>query len=80
LEVVEVTNELVLAKVVTQVNRELPCEPTTADRAATVAQASNTRGAPVSEACRQARAFVGSWTRHPAHRRVDQDVEARLAS
>jgi len=76
-----VTNELVLAEVIrTWVNLELPGEPGAADRAAVVAQASYARGVSIDEVCRQARAFVGSWIRHPAHRGVDQDVVVRLAS
>ena len=74
------TNELVLAEVVrTWVKLELPGEPGAADRAAVVAQASYARGASIDEACRQARAFVGSWVRHPAHRGVGRDVVVRLA-
>ena len=77
-EVVPVTNETVLIEVVRAwVDQEFPREPATAERA--VAMAADARGASVTEACRQARAFLGSWARHPAHWNGDR-CGGRLAS
>lgn len=49
------------------VTEELPDEPTVAERAAFVARSAYERGASISEACEEARSFVSSWVRHPAH-------------
>ena len=78
-EVVEVTDEQVLAETVRAwANRELPGEPGVANQAASVAEASYAEGASIADACEWGRAFVGSWTRHPAHRKADQDMVLRL--
>lgn len=45
-----------------------PNEPRVAKRAVGVAMTSYAGGASVAEAYEEARAFVVSWTRHPAHR------------
>ena len=63
-------NDRVLAEAVRAwVIEERPGDGATAARAAAVARVYYTHGASVSEACHQARAFVDSWTRHPAHKR-----------
>jgi len=61
------------------VNQEVPGEPATADRAVAVAVAAYARGASVTEACQETRAFLGSWARHPAHWNGDR-CGGRLAS
>ena len=77
--VVEVRNESDLAeRVRAWANQEFPGELSMAERAAVIAKAAYTGGASVSESFWKARSFVGSWTRHPAHRRVRQDM-VRLA-
>ncbi|HZD65918.1 MAG TPA: hypothetical protein VE152_07460 [Acidimicrobiales bacterium] len=61
------TNDQVLGEAVrAMVAQELPDDPETAARAATVARASYLSGASVAEACRRARAFLESWSSHPA--------------
>jgi len=80
-EVVRVPNELVLGEVVRAwVGQELPGDAEAAARVAARAQAAYARGASVGEACYQARAYLASWLRHPAHRKVDRDVLVPLAS
>ena len=49
-------------------------------RAAAIALNCYRESASVSEACRQASDFVGSWTRHPAHCMLEQDAVVRLVS
>jgi len=79
-EVVAVTDETLLAELMrVWADKELPDEPFVAERAAAVARTSYSRGESLSEACRQARCYVKSWTRHPSYRRAVRDV-ARLAS
>lgn len=75
------TNEQVLTEAVRAwVDQELPGDHGAAKRAAAVALGCYQECASVSEACRRASAFVGSWTRHPAHWKVGQDAMVRLAS
>lgn len=70
--------DLLVAKLVRDwVSVELPGEPAVADRAALLAQVAYFEGASVSEACARARAYVGSWSRHPANR---HPARAALAS
>ncbi len=74
-EVVDMRNDKVLAETVRAwVAQDLPDVPELAAGAAEVARASYSGGAPVSEACRQAHAYVGCWLRHPANQRIDADV------
>ncbi len=47
--------------------RSCPDDPRVAPMAVSVALNSYADGASVAEASEQARAFVASWTRHPAH-------------
>lgn len=62
------TNGTVLGDAVRAwVAEELPGEPDAAERAAFVAWSAYEHGATVREACHEARSFVGSWVRHPAH-------------
>jgi hypothetical protein len=59
--------ELVLAGSVWDWARQrCPNEPQVAKRAVGVAMNSYAGGASVAEACEEARAFVASWTSHPA--------------
>jgi hypothetical protein len=77
----EMTAEEVLAKVVAEwAEGEAPADPTAASHAVTVALACYRGGGSVSEACEEARAFVGSWTRRPAQRRADRTPSLELAS
>ena len=63
------TTELIIADVVRRWTSEvLPDAPEAADAAATLAVRWYSGGASVSEACQEARRFVGSWSRHPSHR------------
>ena len=74
------TNETVLVELVRAlVDQEFPGEPATSERAVAVAMAAYAQGASVTEACRQARGFLGSWARHPSHWNGDQ-CGRRLAS
>ena len=80
-EVIGVTNEQVLAEAVRAwAEQELPGDQGAAKRAAAIALGCYRECASVSEACRQASAFVGSWTRHPAHWKVGQHAVVRLVS
>ena len=75
------TNEHVLAQAVrVWVERELPGDQGAVTRAAAIALNCYRESASVSEACRQASDFVGSWTRHPAHCMLEQDAVVRLVS
>jgi hypothetical protein len=66
------TNDVLLAAAVRAwVDRELPGDAGAADRAAHIARQAYAQGASVREACEQARAFVGSWVRHPSHAALD---------
>jgi len=76
-----VTNELVLAEAVRAwVGGELPGDAEAAERAAAVARRAFAQGMSVSEACARARAFVGSWARHPAHQGAQRRAAVPLAS
>ena len=48
----------------------LPQETAAADGAVRVAMRSYAAGASVSESCREARKFLGSWSRHPSREHV----------
>jgi hypothetical protein len=75
------TSELVLAEMVRAwIDRQLPGDVRAANHAVAIAEAAYAGGASVSEACRQVRAFVGSWSRHPSHVRVAPDGRVPLAS
>lgn len=75
-----VKNNLLLEEVVREwAAKALPDEPGVATRAALLARSAYEHGATVTEACEEARAFVGSWARHPSHRREDGAL-LRLAS
>ena len=81
IEVVEVTNEQVLAEIVRAwVDSEFPGQPGAVNRAASVAAVFYAQGASIAEACEQAPAFFGSWIRHPAHQKADQLTVLQLAS
>lgn len=74
-------NGQILAEVVRAwVDAELPGEPVAASRAAWVAEAAYHGGATISDACAEARSFVGSWVRHPSHAKAARDVVVALAS
>lgn len=63
-------NEFVLAEVVRAwANQESPGDAQAAERAAAAARDAYASGASVDEACRTARAFLASWTCHPAHQK-----------
>lgn len=62
------------------VQRWLPEEPVAAERAAAVAAEAYRGGASVHEACEEARAFLGSWVRHPSHAGAGDDSLIELAS
>jgi len=73
--VIEVTNELILAEMVRAwVDRQYPGDARAADRAAAIAEGAYAGGASVSEACRDAERFVGSWSCHPSHVRRDNHL------
>jgi len=81
LEVVGVRNEQVLDEVVRAwVEQELPGDQGAANRAAAIALDCYREGASVSEACREAGAFIEGWARHPAHWVGDHAPLVRLAS
>ena len=66
-EVVPLTNERLLDEVVQKwADLMLPGEARAADIAAQIARERYSHGASVTEACRQARTFLGSWSRHPS--------------
>jgi hypothetical protein len=74
------TTEEVLAKVVVEwAEGEAPGDPSAAAHAVAIALGSYRGGGSVSEACGEAGAFVGSWTRHPAQR-ADRELSLELAS
>lgn len=63
------TNETVLSEVVWAWAADLlPGQQAAADGAAAMARQALADGATVAEACHTARAFVRSWSSHPAHR------------
>lgn len=75
------TNERLVGELVRAwVHQELPGDLDAANVAAASALAAYEDGASVTEACRQARAFVGSWCRHPAHQGLGHDAVVRLVS
>ena len=75
------TNDEVVAEAVRSwVDQMRPGDRDVAERAALVALVSYQEGRNVSEACRQASAFVQSWINHPAHTNRDDDVVLRLVS
>lgn len=75
------TNDEVLVEAVQAwVDQIRPGDRGVAERAAVVALTSYQEGRNVSEACRQASAFVQSWISHPAHMDPDHDVVLRLVS
>jgi hypothetical protein len=79
--VIDMTSEQVLAKVVREwANQELPGEPGAADRAAGLAAACYADNASITQACAEARGFVGSWIRHPAHAKVGRGLNLKLVS
>ena len=59
--------EVLLETVRTWAEQTLPGEPNAAERAAVVALVAYRQGGSIAEACRQARGFVVSWSRHPSH-------------
>lgn len=64
------TGELAVAQLVAGwAARALPGEPDAAARAIAVAERSLAAGASVGEAYAEARRFLASWERHPAHHR-----------
>jgi hypothetical protein len=76
-----VSGEVIIAEAVRQwVGQVLPDEPGVADAAAGVATHAYEGGASVGEACREARRYVGSWCRHPSHRRPGPGLSLGLAS
>jgi hypothetical protein len=80
-EVIEVTNDRLLGDVVRAwVEIELPGDPGIADRAAARARIVYRDGASVTEACHEAMELVGSWVRHPSHRREERNGMVALAS
>ena len=75
------TNDEVVAEAVRfWVDEIRPGDRDVAERAALVALISCQEGRNVSEACRQASAFVQSWINHPAHMNPDDSVVLRLVS
>lgn len=49
--------------------RQYPGIPEVGERAAGVAERAYVGGATVRQACEEAQAFAGSWSRHPANQR-----------
>lgn len=58
----------------------LPGQPAAADAAAGVALRCYAGGASVSESCREARRFVGSWAHHPSHQPAPRGEQLLVAS
>jgi hypothetical protein len=81
MEVIAVTNDRLLGDVVRAwVHMEVPEDPGIAERAAARARAAYRDGASVTEACREAKEFVGSWIRHPSHWTEERGGLVALAS
>ncbi len=75
------TNDEVLAEAVQAwVDQIRPGDRDVAERAAVVASTSYREGGNVSEACRQASAFVQSWISHPTHMDPGHGAVLRLVS
>ncbi len=75
------TAEEALVTVVAEWARgEAPCDPGAAGHAVAIVVDCYRSGRSVNEACEAARAFVGSWTRHPAHPRAAARMSLELAS
>jgi hypothetical protein len=76
-----VRNEQVLDEVVRAwAEREFPGDQDASARVSAIALDSYVAGASVSEACRQAGAFMDGWARHPSHWMSDPQPAVRLAS
>jgi hypothetical protein len=75
------SDEQVLAEAVwSWADEEAPGDREAAERASAIALHCYRAGGSVGEACRQASAFVRSWTRHPAHRPAERRGTLRLVS
>jgi predicted nucleic acid-binding protein len=74
------SDEVVAETVRAWVDQSQPGDRRVAERAAFVALITYREGRNISEACRQASAFVQSWINHPAHLNPDHDVVLRLVS
>ncbi len=73
--------EVLLAGLVRDwVRGALPGEEDAAERAVALAERAYAGGASVSEACREARAFIGSWSRHPSHESMRPHLQHIRAS
>ncbi|HET9443584.1 MAG TPA: hypothetical protein VFO65_09685 [Acidimicrobiales bacterium] len=69
MEVVGVTEELILAGVVREwVERAMPGQPAAQAAATDLALRSYAGGASVAEALEEVKTFVACWARHPANR------------
>lgn len=74
------SNEQVLVEAVRfWVDAEFPDQPDTADRAAALASYLYTEGMSVTATCREVRAFVESWSRHPSRSTGVAFLPLRLA-
>jgi hypothetical protein len=77
---VTVTDEAVLGRVVREwADHAVPGEQALAEKAAGLAMRCYAGGASMSEACSEARRFVGCWTRHPSHRTIGQKMDVSRA-